>query len=120
MRSENQPVKSILLVEDDALTRGAMKTVLEWEGYQVHCAANGQEALDLLREGERPALILLDLKMPVLDGREFREHQKRDPDLAAIPVLAISGADASSLDAVGQVRKPFEPKELLAAVWGLA
>jgi CheY-like chemotaxis protein len=120
MQPERQAGKTILVVEDDGMTRGAMKTVLEWEGYRVRCAANGQEALDLLRDGERPSVILLDLIMPVLGGREFRERQMQDPGLADIPVVIISGADGALLDAVGHVRKPFEPKELLAAIWNLA
>jgi CheY-like chemotaxis protein len=111
--------KTVLIVEDDGITRGAMKIVLEWEGYRVRCAANGQQALDLLRDGEKPSLILLDLVMPVLDGRGFRERQKASPEIADIPVLVISGADGALLDAAGQVRKPFEPRELLDAVWSV-
>jgi CheY-like chemotaxis protein len=119
MRPEHQTARIIMVVEDDGMTRGAMKMVLEWEGYRVRCAANGQQALDLLRGGEKPSLILLDLVMPVLDGREFRERQKASPEIADIPVLVISGADGALLDAAGQVRKPFEPRELLDAVWSL-
>jgi CheY-like chemotaxis protein len=119
MSPERQAGKTILVVEDDGITRGAMKWVLEWEGYRVRCAANGQEALDLLRDGEKPSLILLDLMMPVLDGRQFRERQKQDPSLADIPVVVISGADGAFPDAAGHVRKPFEPHEMLSAVWSL-
>jgi CheY-like chemotaxis protein len=109
--------KSVLLVEDDALTRGAMRMVLEWEGYRVVCAANGREALDLLRRGDRPSLILLDIAMPVLDGRQFREEQQKDPDLAAIPVVVVSGtAIAASIDAAAHLQKPFLPGELLEAM----
>jgi CheY-like chemotaxis protein len=52
MRPGRQAGKTILVVDDDGIIRGAMKLVLEWEGYRVHCAANGQEVLDLLRGGE--------------------------------------------------------------------
>ena len=110
--------KRILVVEDDFITSGAVKMVLEWEGYCVDCAANGREALNHLRQsGEKPNLILLDVTMPVLDGHQFREEQKRDPALDRIPVVVISAADmASSLDACGHIHKPFQPEELLEVI----
>ena len=109
--------KSILLVEDDAILRGAMKMVLEWEGYRVACAGDGVEALDYLRDGGRPSLILLDVMLPVLDGVQFRQEQRRDPDLAAVPVVVVSALDAADCpDAAAHIRKPFAAEELLAAV----
>lgn len=110
--------KHILVVEDDRLTAGAIKMVLEWEGYRVDCAANGQEALNhLLQSEEKPDLILLDLMMPVMDGQQFREEQKCDPAIDGIPVVVVSVVDsATSQDASGYVRKPFLPEELLAAI----
>jgi CheY-like chemotaxis protein len=114
---EQESGKSVLLVEDDPLTRGAMRMVLEWEGYRVCCAANGQEALDLLHQGERPSLILLDIAMPVLDGRQFRAEQEKDPALAQIPVIVVSGtAVAATVEAAGHIQKPFLPGELLEAI----
>ena len=117
MRWEDRPGKRILVVEHDALTRGAIKMLLEWEDYRVDCAADGEEALELLRVSEKPSLILLDVRMPGCDGWGFREEQRADPDLAHIPVVVISGAEAASLDAAGHIRKPFEPTELLEQVW---
>jgi CheY-like chemotaxis protein len=114
---EHRTGKKILVVEDDAITRGAIKMLLEWEDYRVDCAGDGEEALDLLRVGEKPSLILLDARMPGCDGWCFRAEQRADPDLADIPVVVISGEDASSLDAAGHIRKPFEPSELLESVW---
>jgi CheY-like chemotaxis protein len=110
--------KRILVVEDDPITSGAIKMVLEWEGYCVDCVANGLEALNHLRQSEdKPDLILLDLMMPILDGHQFREEQKRDPALNRIPVFIVSAADiASSLDAYGHIHKPFQPEELLEAI----
>jgi CheY-like chemotaxis protein len=117
MSPQRQVGKRILLVEDDEITRGAIKMVLEWEGYRVDCAANGQEALDYLHSQSEPALILLDVMMPVLDGEEFRREQKRDPSLAKIPVVVVSALEASArLDAAGHVQKPFQVEELLAAI----
>jgi CheY-like chemotaxis protein len=116
MNRDRWPGKRILVVEDEAVTRGAIKMLLEWEGYRVDCAADGEEALALLRLGEKPSLILLDARMPGCDGWCFREEQRADPYLADIPVVVISGEDASSLAAAGHIRKPFEPKELLEKV----
>jgi CheY-like chemotaxis protein len=91
--------------------------VLEWEGYDVHCASNGQEALDALRAGYRPALILLDVLMPILDGEEFRQEQLRDPRFASIPVIVVSAAHfPETVSADHYVRKPFEVQELLDAI----
>jgi CheY-like chemotaxis protein len=109
--------QSILVVEDCPIVNGAMRMVLEWEGYRVLSAANGQEALDLLRGGERPSLILLDIAMPVLDGRAFRQEQQADPALADIPVVVVSGTQAAaSIEAAAHVQKPFLPDELLGAI----
>ena len=111
------PGKCILLVEDDDILRGAMQMVLEWEGYRVACAADGRQALDFLRAGGRPALILLDVMLPGLDGWQFRQQQRRDPDLAAIPVVVVSALEAADCpEAAAHVRKPFAPQELLDAV----
>jgi CheY-like chemotaxis protein len=117
MNSEPGTGRNILLVEDDEIVRRAIHMVLEWEGYQVRCASNGQEALDALREGYRPSLILLDILMPILDGEEFRQEQLRDPRLASIPVIVVSAAHfAEGVRADHHIRKPFEVQELLDAI----
>ncbi len=111
------PGKCVLLVEDDDLLRGAMRMVLEWEGYRVACAADGREALDLLRGGYQPSLIVLNAVLPVLNGWQFREVQRRDPTLVGIPVVVVSALDAADCpDADAHVRKPFAPQQLLEAV----
>lgn len=117
MSSQSGTSRSILLVEDDEIVRRAIQMVLEWEGYQVECASNGQEALDALRGGSRPALILLDVMMPVLDGEQFRQEQLRDPRIASIPVIVVSAASfAEAVNAVHHIHKPFEVQELLDAI----
>jgi CheY-like chemotaxis protein len=117
MNSQPGTGRTILLVEDDELIRRAMQMVLEWEGYQVDCAVNGQEALDYLRAGNRPCLIVLDLMMPVLDGEQFRREQSRDPRFASIPVIVVSAANfAQAVSAAQHIRKPFEVQELLDAI----
>jgi len=118
MTSQPGKGRSILLVEDDEIVRRAIQMVLEWEGYRVQCAGNGQEALDLLRSGvSQPCLILLDVMMPVLDGEQFRQEQLRDPRIASIPVIVVSAANfAEAVSASHHVHKPFEVQELLDAI----
>jgi len=72
-----------------------MTSLLEAFGYEVVTAIDGSEALDRLRRGTAPSLIVLDLDMPRKDGCEFREEQARDPKLAAIPTIVCS-ADAKA------------------------
>ena len=81
----------LLMVEDDEDLRACLTVVLEEEGYEVSTAANGKEALDLLRGGgRRPDLILLNEMMPCMDGRQMREELAKDPVLASIPVISLS------------------------------
>lgn len=117
MKSQPGTGRTILLVEDDELIRRAMQMVLEWEGFHIDCAVNGQEALDYLRAGNRPCLIVLDLMMPVLDGEQFRAQQSRDPELASIPVIVVSAAEfAEAVSAAQHIRKPFQVQQLLDAI----
>ena len=110
--------RSVLIVEDDFDVRDALSQLLEFEGYVVAGAANGQEAIDHLRSTPRPAAILLDLMMPVMDGFQFRSELMHDPTLASIPVIIIS-ADASvaekaaRMGATAYLRKPIEVDALL-------
>ena len=113
--------KTVLVVDDDVLTRQELTTLLEGQGYRVVSAGDGREALDRLRAGAPPDVILLNLVMPAVNGWEFREHQRRDPALADIPVVVLSGvgevaAQADALGDVGYLQKPVEAGELLAAV----
>jgi CheY-like chemotaxis protein len=114
----------ILVVEDNAAARDTLKALLEGAGYRVACAADGREALERLRQPERPFLILLDLAMPVMDGWEFRARQRQSPPLAPIPVILVSGDDdlpgkAASLGAAVYFPKPVPFEGLLRAVRAL-
>jgi CheY-like chemotaxis protein len=112
--------KRVLIVEDNEVTRDVMSLILESDGYQVSTAANGRSALERLRGGERPCVILLDLMMPVMDGWQFREEQRRDGTLADIPVVVCTAAGEtaqnSALGAAELLSKPVETDDLLAAV----
>ena len=79
----------ILIVEDDRAIREPLSVLLRGEGYRVSLAENGQEALRKLRTEPSPDIIVLDLRMPVMDGWEFRAIQQQDPLLGLIPVVGI-------------------------------
>ncbi len=111
----------VLVVDDDFDIRDTLRELLEIEGLRVAIASTGREALQRLRDGVRPDLILLDLMMPEMSGWEFRGEQLRDPELADIPVVILSatpdvGKTASELHAAGYVRKPFDLDQLLDMV----
>lgn len=85
----------LLIVEDEPEIREMLRQWVEMDGFLVTCAANGKEALDLLadllaKDSPLPALILLDLMMPVMNGWEFAQAIQKVPRLAAIPIAIIS------------------------------
>jgi signal transduction histidine kinase len=109
----------VLVVEDDQPLRDALGPLLEEDGYEVSLAANGREALRRLYEDPLPNVILLDLRMPVMDGWQFRTIQKDDPRLGLIPVIAISADDsaqAAAISAEAYLRKPVSPNEILGTI----
>jgi signal transduction histidine kinase len=111
--------RRILLVEDDHAIRDVLHQLLDDEGYLVTTAENGQQALDALRTSAAPDLIILDLRMPVMDGWQFRALQKSDPTLAGIPVLAVSAdgsPQAAAIDAAAYLRKPLSSETLLGVI----
>jgi CheY-like chemotaxis protein len=113
--------RTILVVEDDCDIRLALCSILREEGYRVDCASDGREAISSLKSGERPAIILLDLMMPVMNGADFRKAQLRDPQLADIPVVVLTADGrllemAKSLGAAAAFSKPFELDALLDVI----
>ncbi len=113
-------MRTLLVVEDDSDCRGAISDALACEGYRVRAARDGREALTMLREGPRPDAILLDLSMPNMTGWQFRDLQKRQPDLARIPVLVMTGSNPLGIDAAKVLAKPFSMAELIDWVRRLA
>jgi CheY-like chemotaxis protein len=85
----------ILIVDGDFQTRAALALALQAAGYTTRVAANGLDALRVLRAW-RPDLILLDLLMPGMDGWTFRTRQLLDPRLAGIPVVVLSDSGDSA------------------------
>ena len=111
----------VLIVEDDADLREMMAQLLTLEGFHAEAVANGKEALDYLRTGDRPDVILLDLMMPVMDGWEFRRHQREDPQFAEVPVVVLTALDqsrAAHLGGAAFLKKPLDFDRLLELVRG--
>jgi CheY-like chemotaxis protein len=109
-------LKTILVVDDDLDVRFAMAFLLQAEGYRVVTVANGWEALEYLKVGTRPDLILLDLAMPVMDGFRFRQLQRQDPNFARIPIIVISAAKEAESLGVAFFQKPIPLEDLLGLI----
>ena len=113
-------VRSILLVDDDADIRRALRDFLTSEGFLMHAARDGQHALYMLERIEPPDLILLDYKMPVMDGKQFLSVMRRIPQLQAIPVIILSAAtrewSGANLEVFDVLTKPVELELLLDTV----
>jgi CheY-like chemotaxis protein len=112
----------ILVVEDHDDSRASLRELLQECGYVVDEACNGQVALDVLLATPDPALVILDLEMPVLSGTELIEIMKANERLANVPVLVVSGSSPRIIPKaeaiVGFVPKPFDWERLLATVRG--
>lgn len=110
----------ILVVDDNAALRENLAECLEAEGYRVVQAADGEAAIAALAEDPPPAVVLLDLLMPGLTGREIVERIRSDPRLAAVRVVLTTGHPSPSVRegvaADGFLPKPFGVRELLAAL----
>lgn len=113
-------MRSVMIVDDDPDICMTMQIALEAYGYRVTTASDGAEALHKLETGEDPCLILLDLMMPGMNGQQFREAQLRNPVLAEVPVVILSGdykVDERAAEmGVEWLGKPIELPHLLAKV----
>jgi CheY-like chemotaxis protein len=108
---------SVLVVDDDPDVCDLLRLALVGAGYRMSCVANGREALNHLRSHADTCIILLDLRLPVMDGAHFRTAQLQDRALAWIPVVLMSGApDAEQysrqMGARWLVRKPLDLDEV--------
>ena len=119
MAPERSLDRLVLVVDDDPDILQTLALCLSTEGYRVLMASNGQEALDLL-SSERPACILLDLMMPVMDGWQFVAEMecrgwRKSPLLILSADRAVQG-HAAKLKAEAYLAKPFDLDELLGKV----
>jgi CheY-like chemotaxis protein len=121
MTFQTNKSNQILIIEDDAEIREALKEILLFEGYSVESVKNGQEGIDYLRHSSPPFLILLDLMMPVMNGYQFLTHYQEDETLFKAPVIVLSADNTnpkkiSSLPIKEFLKKPIELDHLLESV----
>lgn len=115
-------MKRILIIDDNVSLVGALKELLTITGHEVITAHNGHEALQLLSSlKELPALIILDMIMPVMNGLEFRAAQLQDPTLSHIPIILLTANNSfkdskEKLQAYEFLNKPVDSKDLLYVV----
>jgi CheY-like chemotaxis protein len=119
----NIPKGPILVVEDVPAIRGLLEVTLRFEGYPVESAANGEEALEMLKK-MKPALVITDILMPKMDGFSFVYHIRRDPATREIPVVFLSATYvtkedkdfALGLGALRFLEKPVDTAEFLLTI----
>lgn len=110
--------RNILIVEDNVDIRSALVEVLNMEGHPTAEANNGRAALNYLHNNPRPSMVLLDMMMPIMNGREFLDALKKEPGCCNIPVIIIS-AVADRVDTTGAkecIGKPMDLNNLLDVV----
>ncbi len=118
MNSETGPL--VMVIDDDADIREMIKVLLEVDGYRVVTAIDGIDAIEKLGTGEEPALILVDLMMPRMDGEQFIVALRRS-GAAKVPVIVMSGHDVSGkrpdkFRGHPCLTKPVEIDDLMAVV----
>ncbi len=110
----------VLVVDDDPDIREVLEILLEGHGYRVITAADGVRALERIRGGDRPCVILLDFMMPRMNGMQFRAVQVREPTIADLPVVVLSGDSNAVHTASGLglevLTKPVTSEMVLATV----
>lgn len=118
MVKEDSNCHSVLVVEDDDDIRNAIVDLLETEGYCTYSAINGKDALDKLSTIDKPCLVLLDMMMPIMNGRQFLDEVMKDSSLAPLPVLIVSAvADKTNTEgSVGFLKKPIDIDTVLNVV----
>ena len=113
-------MECVLIIDDDPRIRQVMRYALGDEGYQIVEAADGQAALDLLAGSEHPSVILLDMKMPGMDGWQFMERYRARYEHRAQIIVVTAARDAAqrsaTVEADGYLAKPFDLDELVAVV----
>lgn len=114
------PPKRILIVDDDVSLRQVVAETLRGEGYLVDEASNGSGGLESLRRA-RPDLALVDMVMPVMDGRGFIEACRAEPDCAELPIVIVSATytlseEPDGLNVRAVIPKPFDMGLVLSVV----
>lgn len=119
MKGSRKRDVDVLVVEDDEEIRATLGSFLEGNGYTVKITATAMEGLEWLRWGKSAGCVVLDMRMPLMTGWEFRRAMKEDPSLRDIPVIAITGGRFKADDDehfVALIEKPLDLREIEAAV----
>ncbi|MCL1472271.1 hybrid sensor histidine kinase/response regulator [Argonema antarcticum] len=113
----------ILVVDDSISVRQTLALLLQRAGYQVLQAQNGAEALQQMRQNRAIELVICDIEMPSMNGFEFLNHRRQEPDLAKVPVVMLTSRRGEKhrlisleMGAVGYFTKPYREDELLDAI----
>lgn len=111
----------ILLIDDEPDLRECISELLEGAGYTVTQADNGKTALELLKAGNKPKVIVLDYMMPVMNGKAFCEIACKDHDISAIPIILLTAANIpdetiEEMHVAKQLEKPIHIDKFLSAV----
>ncbi len=116
-RKQISAPRLVLIVDDDPDLLEATSFALEGEGFGIETARHGEEALQQLRVGKRPAIVLLDLMMPVMNGWQFLEEVAKVPSFKAIPVVVLTAAVRVEVSgAVEILHKPVELEMLIGVI----
>ncbi|MBN1832734.1 MAG: response regulator [Deltaproteobacteria bacterium] len=109
--------KKILIIDDDPIIVDYLVDIFEDNGYETCSASSSMEGMEVLHR-EKPDLITLDLQMPEEWGQRFYRKLRKDEEMRDIPVIVITGIDGTHAvkDAIGVIRKPFDPDKLLGIV----
>ena len=116
--------RPILIVEDDFVLRTSLAELLQQQGYNVECAADGLEAYSLLNAGKtKPLLIVLDLMMPRMDGLDFQVMARALPSAAGVPIVVVTASQDHAKATTGMAQqifhKPVNTSRLLTAIRSL-
>ena len=108
-----------MIVEDEPEARTLLVMLLQLEGFKVVAFPNGSEALHYMANSAPPCLVIFDIRMPVMDGTQFRSAMLHDPSLAKIPAVAVTAFEplaTGNLAALKVFRKPLDFDALLSTV----
>lgn len=117
----NTTYSDILLIDDEPDLRDCIADLLQDEGYIVKQSENGKTALEILKSGLKPKIIVLDYMMPIMDGKTFCENAAKDLDLNGIPIILLTAANvpqetADHMKISAQLEKPIHIDKFLAKV----
>jgi CheY-like chemotaxis protein len=109
----------VLVVEDDHSTREMYRKELSLGGFRVIAVADGLDALRTIDAGDVPDVVVLDLSLPRIDGRDIYSELQTRPETSGIPVVIVTGSDVSDVDAAAfrfLLRKPVDPHALTSII----